>query len=71
MTVFYRVVYEIDVEADSPLAAALVVEDMFTSAEAWHYRPVLGVTGPDGVTHEIDLEDGSEWVRSSGGDLND
>lgn len=53
----YTVVYEIETDADSPMDAALQVEEILLSPS---YRPVLGVKlwGTDDQPIEIDLENG-------------
>ena len=47
----YKVVYRIEVNADSPLSAAKEVYDYMRIGET----PVLEVTGEDGKTELIDL----------------
>jgi len=52
----YIVTYSIEVSAETPKEAALVVEDCMRNG---HYRPLLVVTDSNGKLTEIDLE-GSE-----------
>ena len=49
----FKVVYEIEVEADDAHDAALQTEQIFKDM---NYRPFLKVTSPDGKMVEIDLE---------------
>ncbi len=50
----YKVVYEADVYAVSPEEAAL--EAYRTMMDPAGTPPILGVTGPDGVEHLVDVE---------------
>jgi hypothetical protein len=49
----YTVTYEINIDATSPIHAALLVEKVLNSQ---HYRPFLTVTDNEGTRTDIDLE---------------
>ena len=49
----YKVIYEIEVNAETPEKAALIVEDGMKNG---NYRPYLTVTSPDGKITDVDLE---------------
>lgn len=51
----YRVTYEIDVEAESPIMAA--EQAHFYMTDEHSLRPILSVVDPDGNTSMIDLEE--------------
>ena len=55
----YRVTYEIDIEADSPLNAAKLA-DWFMQKENRHFDPVFDVIdGDNDREFKVDLEDDS------------
>lgn len=50
----YHVVYELDVNAESPEAAALQAYEAMRDLAGM--PPILTVTGPDQISHDVDLE---------------
>jgi hypothetical protein len=65
---FYNVSYEIEIDADSPLLAALEVERIMKSIAS--FRPVLTVTDESGAVKTIDLDkmDSSSYINVCGPD---
>lgn len=52
----YRVRYEIDLDAESPLEAAILAEEIM-QRDVRHYNPSFTVFDEHGTANYIDLED--------------